>query len=154
MHRSVLIALLLILLALPAAATTPGELLVVEYGVANGFNLDSNKIGAGHLFGIGLILSSKLEADFIHIMSDGANLRNYNLLRLNLYLKDKVGIGLSMGSENSNNLATGLGLFFDLYHNKKFGLTTVFQLRFDYMITRSVNTTGTLMVGLSAKLGI
>lgn len=156
MKRIALILTLIILTAgmASAAGKAPGSLLSVEYGVADGFNLDTNKLGVGHLFGLGLILSDSLEASFIHVMGNNTDLRSYNLLRLNLYIKKKVGFSLSMGAENSNNLVTGLGLLVDLFRKQRYGITTAFQLRFDYLITRSVNTTGTLMVGLSAKLGI
>ena len=156
MNKNIIIVILILFAAgnIFSAGKAPGSLLSVEYGVVDGFNLDTNKLGVGHLFGLGLILSDSLEASFAHVMADGTQLRNYNLLRLNLYIKEKVAFSLSMGAENSNNLVTGLGLIINLFQKQRFGITTAFQLRFDYLITRSVNTTGTLMVGLSAKLGI
>ena len=154
MRRHLLAICLFLTLAGSVAAKNSADLLYVSYGVATAFNLDTNKIGAGHLFGLGLVLTDSLEADFVHVMGDNANLRSYNLLRLNLYVKDKVGFGLAMGSENTSNLVTGLALFFDLFANKKLGIATVFQLRLEYLITRSVNTTGTAVVGITAKLGI
>ena len=78
MKRIATILLITVLISQTAAAAkkTSGDLLSFEYGVLTVYNLDAaSPLGAGYLFGLGIVLTDSLEASFVHTKGDGTILK-------------------------------------------------------------------------------
>jgi hypothetical protein len=140
---------------LPAQQEATAPTLTVENGFDMGYNVATNAVGTAFRMGLGIGLTSNLQATFSFI-ANGITFNNYQLLGLDYSILPQLGVSLAVGQDTTIPVAvTAVGVYSTvLSRGAGGGLQTGLRVRLDYLAPVTGFQNGTVRIGISTLLGL
>ena len=115
--KRLIAAIIAALIWLPGAAfcqAAGGKIIAIENGVLFGYNINTAGVGVADEISIHLTVADNAQTGFAFVAGDGLNFPNFTLFKLQYFLNQRFGINIVAGSTGVN-MATGVGMFFNLF---------------------------------------
>ncbi len=129
------------------------DYLSFDLGFREGYNVDAGEISVARYFAFSIPLSESLEVSYVSIGGTGFTL-SYNLMKFNLSFGKRLGFGIIAGKSGANR-AIGGGLFYRIYRDDTGSpFKASIRLTMDYINTDVVNSGGSVLIGLSSRIGL
>lgn len=157
MKKSFVMACVLAAVLVPAAAqnVTDTTIFGIETGFLAGFDLDESEFGPATTLAMNLSVADNLVVGFYGLRNGIGGASSYSFFRTQLFVSANLGVEIMLGSTGADNMAGGAGFFFNVLQRTSPGpITTVLQLKLEYLLTEDVNTSGSIFAGLSGRIGI
>ncbi|MFW6139533.1 MAG: hypothetical protein ACOC7U_10240 [Spirochaetota bacterium] len=141
-----------------AAESADLSIMGMEIGSSFVYNVDAGDIAPAQYFAINLPVGNNVVGGFTLIDGDGATSLDYSLLKLSYFIGEQKPMGVDVyvgGGGAAPNVSGGVGFFLNLLGKSlEETVSTTLKLKASYILTETVNTSGSFMVSLTGQLGI
>lgn len=160
--KKVLIAVALVCLICFAGAAQSGKsgvpsIISIENGYGVGYNFDSEDIGTGLNFTLGLSVADNLQV-LLSFVDGDTYYGDYRLFGLAYEVFPKIGITTTIGQKTaglpSTGAVAGLGLYTTLLQREVGDIKTALKIKLDYLTLISAFQDGVLSIDIMASIGI